>query len=148
MAVDKCVKCGADIPKGATFCPACGAPKAADKPASPPQPVAPAPAPAPQPVQKAPSSIPDMMNSIFTETNIYVMMFLGILLAAIGGIILLFTFGTVAQIGGVLNSLGFVFISVFLLFGGLVNKSYDKYIRVGMIISGALSLTWTLSWVA
>ena len=146
MAVDKCVECGAEIPKGATFCPACGAPKAADKPAPPPQP-APA-APAPRPVQKAPSSIPDMMDSIFTETNIYVMMFLGILLAAIGGVILLFTFGTVAQIGGVLNSLGFVFISVFLLFGGLVNKSYDKYIRVGMIISGALSLTWTLSWVA
>ena len=146
MAVDKCGNCGADIPKGATFCPGCGAPKVAEKPAPPSQPAQAAPT--PKPVQKAPSSIPDMMDSIFTETNIYIMIFLGILFAAIGGIILIFTFGTVAQIGGVLNSLGFVFISVFLLFGGLVNKSYDKYIRVGMIISGALSLTWTLSWVA
>ena len=47
-----------------------------------------------------------------------------------------------------MNSLGFVFIGTFLLMGGLVNKDFDKYVRVGMIISGALSLTWTLSWAA
>ena len=34
MAAIKCVKCGANIPKGARFCPACGAPKAEEQPTS------------------------------------------------------------------------------------------------------------------
>jgi hypothetical protein len=134
MAVVKCPKCGADIPEGADFCPACGAPKAVEA--------------ARQQGTSGSSSLQGLFDTIFTEIIIYIMILLGLLFACIGGILVLFTAGTAGQIGGVLNSLGFVFIGTFLLMGGLVNNSFDKFVRVGMIISGALSLTWTLSWVA
>jgi len=36
----------------------------------------------------------------------------------------------------------------FLLMGGLVNKGFDNYVRFGMIVGGAIMLTWPLSWAA
>lgn len=140
MAATKCAKCGANIPDAAGFCPACGAPKAAEQPAAQAQPIA-----APQSGPKEPSSIPAMMNTIFAETLIYIMIFLGLLFVGIGGIISVFTFGTVFQIGFVLNSLGFFFMGTFLLMGGIVNKNFDQYVRFGMIIAGAVMLTWALA---
>ena len=143
MAVSKCDKCGAKIPAGAGFCPACGAPKAAE-PAPQPAPATPA----PQQVSGGPNQLMGMFDTLFSKIVIYVMILLGLLFACIGGILVLFVTGAGFQAGAVMNSLGFVFIGTFLLMGGLVNKDFDKYVRVGMIISGALSLTWTLSWAA
>ena len=139
MAISKCVKCGADIPEEAAFCPSCGAPKATE----------PAPqstAAAPQPATKEPSSIPDMLNSLFSETNIYVMILLGILIASIGGLMFIFAGDlTVYRIGIILNILGFLFMGVFLLMGGIVNKNFDNYVRFGMTVGGAIMITWSLA---
>lgn len=143
MAVSKCDKCGAKIPAGAGFCPACGAPKAAE-----PAPQPPPATPTPQQVSSGPNQLIGMFDTIFSKIPIFIMILLGLLFACIGGILVFFLSGTGAQAGAVMNSLGFVFIGTFLLMGGLVNKDFDKYVRVGMIISGALSLTWTLSWAA
>ncbi len=143
MVVNKCVRCGANIPASASFCPNCGAPKA----------VQPAPKPivttqAPQPGFGGPSSILGMLDAIFSKLVIFVMILLGLLLACIGGILIVLTSGGVRTTGAILNSLGFVFIGTFLLMGGLVNKEFDNNVRLGMVISGALMLTWILSWAA
>jgi predicted RNA-binding Zn-ribbon protein involved in translation (DUF1610 family) len=143
MAASKCVNCGANIPASAAFCPNCGAQKAA-QPA--PQPMATAPA--PQPGFGGPSSVFGMLDTVFSKIIIFVMILLGLLLACIGGILVVFTSGGVRTAGAILNSLGFVFIGTFLLMGGLVNREFDNYVRLGMVISGALMLTWTLSWAA
>ncbi len=144
MAVSKCVKCGANIPGGAGFCPACGAPKAAE-PVPQPAPVAPA----SQPVSGGPSSFLGIFNTLFSELITFVMILLGLLFACIGGIMLVFAGDlTVLRIGIILNSLGFVFMGTFLLMGGLVNKGFDNYVRFGMIVGGAIMLTWPLSWAA
>ena len=138
MAVSKCVKCGANIPKGAGFCPACGAPKA-EEPAPQPAPAAPAPQLAP----KGLSSILEILNTVFSDVIIFSMILLGLLLACIGGLIV--TFSGLSQIALTLNVLGFVFMSIFLLMGGLVNKKFDNYVRFGMIVGGAIMLTWSLA---
>ena len=143
MVVNKCVKCGASIPASASFCPNCGARKA-DQPT--PQPMVTTQT--PQPVFGGPSSLLGMLDAIFSKLVIFVMILLGLLLACIGGILIVFTSGGVRTTGAILNSLGFIFIGTFLLMGGLVNKGFDNYVRLGMVISGALMLTWTLSWAA
>lgn len=143
MVVSKCVNCGANIPASASFCPNCGAPKAA-QPA--PQPIMTTPA--PRPAFGGPSPLLGLLDTIFSKLLIFVMILLGLLLACIGAILIVFTTGGVRTAGIILNSLGFIFIGTFLLMGGLVNKEFDNYIRLGMVISGALMLTWTLSWAA
>lgn len=135
MAVSKC-KCGADIPEGAEFCPACGAPKAVE-PA--PQPAAAAPKPGP----KGPSSILGILETVFTDVVIFSMILLGVLIAAIGGLINTFGGFNLINIGLIINVLGFMFMSVSLLMGGLVNKKFDNYVRFGMIVGGAIMLTWS-----
>lgn len=147
MAAIKCVKCGANIPKGARFCPSCGAPKAEEQPTpQPEQPQQSASKPTPKPEPKASKSIPELIDSIFSETNMFVMIFLGILIACIGGLI--FTFGggiTTIRIGTVVNVLGCLIIGVFLLIGGISIKSYEKFVKLGMILGGAIMITWSLS---
>ena len=143
MAASKCVNCGVNIPASAAFCPNCGAQKAAQT-----APQQMATAPAPQPGFGGPSSIIGMLDTVFSKIIIFVMILLGLLLACIGGILVAFTSGGVLKAGAILNSIGFVFIGTFLLMGGLVNREFDNYVRLGMVISGALMLTWTLSWAA
>lgn len=143
MVVSKCVNCGASIPASASFCPNCGAPKAV-QPA--PQPITTTPA--PRPAFGGPSPLLGLLDTIFSKLLIFVMILLGLLLACIGAILIVFTTGGVRTAGTILNSLGFLFIGTFLLMGGLVNKEFDNYVRLGMVISGALMLTWTLSWAA
>jgi hypothetical protein len=143
MVVNKCVNCGASIPASASFCPNCGAPKAT-QPA--PQPITTTPA--PRQAYGGPSSLLSMFDTIFSKLLIFVMILLGLLLVCIGGILIIFTAGGVRTTGAILNSLGFIFIGTFLLMGGLVNKEFDNYVKLGMVISGALMLTWTLSWAA
>lgn len=99
-----------------------------------------------QPMYRGASPLQNMFDTLFAEQIIFFMILLGILFAGIGGIMFYFagTNKTVFDIGYVLNVLGFVFIGVFLLMGGLANKLLDKNVRLGMIIGGALMLTFTL----
>lgn len=146
MAEIKCLKCGAILPEGAAFCPACGAPKPEEKPAPQQEQQQTASALAPKSEPKASKSIPELIDSIFSETHMFVMIFLGILIACIGGLI--FTFGgssTTIQIGTVINVLGCLIIGLFLLIGGISIKSYEKFIKLGMILGGAIMITWSLS---
>lgn len=146
MAAIKCMKCGANIPEGASFCPNCGAPKAEEKPAPQQEQQQTASAPTPIPEPKAQKSIPELIDSIFSETNMFVMIFLGILIACIGGLI--FTFGgssNTIQIGTVINVFGCLMIGLFLLIGGISIKSYEKFVKLGMILGGAIMITWSLS---
>lgn len=141
MTAINCDKCGANIPEGAKFCPACGAPKAEEKPEQKKS------APAPKTEPKVSKSILELIESIFSAKNMFIMIFLGLLLACIGGLI--FTFAgmnlTYIRIGTIINVLGCLFIGVFLLIGGISIKSYEKFVRLGMILGGAIMVTWSLS---
>ena len=121
-------------------------PKAEEKPAPQQEQQQTASAPTPTPEPKASKSIPELIDSIFSETHMYVMIFLGILIACIGGLI--FTFGggiTTIRIGTIINVLGCLIIGLFLLIGGISIKSYEKFVKLGMILGGAIMITWSLS---
>ena len=136
MAKTKCLKCGAEIPEGTNFCPSCGAPSQATKSKQ---------------MQGRPQPMPGGMgmggvfDTLFSKMFVYIGILLGILLAWIGGIIVLFTTGTVANVGVVLNSLGFVSLGSFMLMGGLTNKKFDKFVRLGMLVGGAVTITLSLA---
>ena len=139
MAAVKCDKCGANIPDKAAFCPACGAPRAEEQPKQ----MTSAPVPKPEP--QVTKSLPELMNSIFNETNMFIMIPLGILLACIGGLIFLFGGFNLINIGMVINVLGCIFIGLFLLMGGITIKHYEKFVRLGMIVGGIIMITWSIS---
>lgn len=66
---------------------------------------------------------------------------MGILLAWIGTIV--FTFGeseAATKAAGTLNFLGFAFLGTFLICGGIANREFDKFVRLGMILGGVLML--------
>ena len=140
MAAIKCSKCGANIPEGASFCPGCGAPKEEKQIQEKPS------APAPKPVRQASKSIPELIASIFTENNLFILIPLGILIACIGGLIYIFggSLNTI-RAGLVVNVLGCLFIGVSLLMGGITIKNYEKFVRLGMILGGIIMITWTIS---
>lgn len=147
MAATKCNNCGAQIPKGAAFCPGCGAPKAVEKPAPQPAQTQPmAAAPAPQTGPKGPDPILALINTLSTQVVMFMMIFLGIIIACIGGLIFLFASDiTMYRVGIILNVLGCLFIGMFLLLGGIGNKDYDKFVRLGMILGGALTIVFSMS---
>ena len=148
MTDDKCLKCGTKIPKEARFCPSCGAVKGIETPQPvQPQPVQPQPV-QPQPVQPQPMRSPsrpinETLGPLFLKSIIILGTLIGILIAWIGEIILRFTiYGGAGQ---VLNSLGFVFVGLFLTGGGIINKDIDKFVRLGMIVGGAITLGMGIS---
>ncbi len=136
MANTKCLKCGAEIPEGTNFCPSCGAPSKAAQ-SKPMQGM-------PQTMSRGPG-MGGVFDTLFSKMFVYIGILLGILLAWIGGIIVLFTTGNVANVGVVLNSLGFVSLGAFMLMGGLTNKKFDKFVRLGMIVGGAVTITLSLA---
>lgn len=155
MAVSKCVKCGADIPDAAAFCPACGAPKAGEqKIAQPAQPQTMQPIPQPRP--SGASSLQGIVDFAFSKFIIMLGICIGALLAWIGTVLSAF-WGTTVTAGGItvstgsgatantiMDSIGFGGIAVLLVGGGLFNKKIDQYIRAGMIVAGGLILFWAL----
>ncbi len=84
--------------------------------------------------------IDGIFEKLFSKTLIVGGILLGILLIWIGSIIFTFASGDALKAASVLNSLGLAAISMFLLGGGLANKNIDKYVRLGMILGGALIL--------
>ena len=69
MAVSKCGKCGANIPEGAGFCPACGAPKEAAQPA------------APAPAKSGSPNYQGFIDTIFSRMFITIGLFIAVLVA-------------------------------------------------------------------
>lgn len=138
-----CPECGTKISAKAKFCPNCGAPKpvAAVQPAQP-QPVQQQPmqpqAPQPQSVNAPPRSTNGTFDTLFTKNFIVMGTLVGILLAWIGRNIISYTWGMANSAGQSLHSLGFFAIGIFLIGGGIVNKTIDKYIKVGMIVGGSI----------
>jgi len=148
MAVGKCLKCGADIPDGAEFCPGCGAPKAA--------PVQPMQQPMyQQPPMKSADPLKNLAETIFSTKFMMVFILIGILLVFIG--MFIWTFGYpgepatdaddygILKPAAVITNLGFFAISTTLLCGGIVNNKLNSYVRLGLVLAGAWILTGTLS---
>jgi len=138
-----------------------------------PQPIAPPSKPKkvkPPKPPRAPGESPftSIANMVFSKMVIMLGICIGILLAWIGTIIgyIIGNTTTVSTtttiiaggsqtvnntgvlINGILTSLGLVGIGFLLLGGGLLNKDFDKYIRIGMIISGGLVLANGLRFVS
>jgi hypothetical protein len=117
-----CSKCGAKNPTGAKFCSDCGGPVQIKE------------------MQQPMEQINGIFEKLFSKTLIVGGILLGILLIWIGSIIFTFASGDALKAASVLSSLGLAAISMFLLGGGLANKNMDKYVRLGMILGGALIL--------
>jgi hypothetical protein len=130
MVDDKCSKCGADIPTNSKFCLDCGTKVVRDA------------TPASEPVHQ-------IFRSMFSKNLIIAAILLGILLIWIGALILPFSTDlTGLRAAQTLNSLGFFIVGAFLIGGGIVNDTLDKYIRMGMIVIGVYMITAVLSIVA
>ena len=138
MTDDKCLKCGTKIPKEARFCPSCGAVKAIETP----QPVQSQPV-QPQPMPSPSRPMYETLGPLFSKNLIIMGVLIGILLAWIGEIVARFTIYLGA--GWILNSLGFVFVGLFLTGGGIINKDIDKFVRLGLIVGGAITLGMGIS---
>ena len=127
MAVSKCVKCGANIPDGAGFCPACGAPKAA------------AAQPAAQPVAQQPvgPGLGATVEKLCSTMLITIGILIGILLAFIGKMIITVSpLATYYLIVFGLNGAGLA-----MLMGGLFNNTLNPHVRGGLATAGGIMLT-------
>ena len=131
MAVSKCVKCGANIPKGAGFCPACGAPKAEAAP----QPVA-----QPVPVKKAGSDLQGMIDTLLSPKIITIGFFIGVLVAWISRIVNQFLFvGTAPYSAMIIVRFTFMAgVGGLLLCGGFLNTKLNVYVRAALIAAGGV----------
>jgi len=125
--VDKCIKCGNEIPKDAKFCLNCGAKVVKES---------------------HPTSEPthQLFQSLFSKNLIVAAIILGILFIWIGVIISTFSTDLTGwRAAQTLNSLGFSIVGIFLIGGGIANDNMDKYIRLGMIVIGVYMITSVLS---
>ena len=133
MAVIKCVKCGASLPPGAAFCPSCGTPKAEEQPTY------------TQPNHGSTGAgINSLFDMIFSKTVIIVGIAIGILLAWISLLIMVFASGS-ANVAIVLNSIGFIGIGLLLVGGGIFNNNIDKHVRLAMVLIGGYIILMSLS---
>ncbi len=145
--VSKCLKCGAEIPDNAQFCPSCGATKT--------QPTQQPPQPQQQPMQQSQpamrptagqGSLEDMAKTLFSKKLIIIAVCIGVLLLIISTAMIQFTEPAqwedmhMQHIGSLLRSMVYYGIGLMLICGGIVNKHMDKYFRLGLIIAGAIIL--------
>jgi len=132
MAVSKCVKCGASLPPGAAFCPSCGTPKAEEQPTT--------------PVYHGSTGagLNGLFDMIFSKTAIIIGIVIGILLAWISLLIMVFASGS-ANVAIILNSIGFIGIGLLLVGGGIFNNNIDKHVRLAMVLIGGYIILMSLS---
>jgi len=150
MAATKCSKCGGIIPDGAAFCPGCGAPKAEEPPAPAPVQQPPVPQPTYSPKPSRDINLHGIFDMVFSKTFIILGVALGILLIWIGAIWWGFAsadadLDTTYELQLLVNSFGFMILSISLLGGGIFNKNIDKHVRSAMVIIGGFVLAWTMS---
>ena len=90
------------------------------------------------------------LGMLFKRNMLVMGILLGLFFVWIGNVVFTISYPltssnmTGIKLGIFLNSLGFAGITMFLLGGGFLNKSFDKYIRMIMIISGVIVLIMTL----
>lgn len=161
MAVKRCLKCGAEIPEEAQFCPSCGAPKGTEairdeamQPSSAPQQQQTPPPPPPpqqqnyqyQQAQRTGDPLKDLAKTFFSIKMIVIAICIGVLLLLVAAGIQSFVQpeawddDTVRHAASFLQSLAYYGIGLILICGGIVNSKLDKYFRLGLIIAGALIL--------
>ena len=147
MEATKCKNCGAQIPAGAEFCPGCGAPKGGVQRSVPQQTQA-----ASQPIYSVPNSMQGFLNTVFSKKFIILGVCLGILFIWIGMVIGNFSIGYPysdvnfygPKFAATINSLGFAILAVALIGGGIQNRRIDKFVRMGMVFGGTLSIGLSL----
>ena len=134
MTVYKCVKCGAILPQGAAFCPSCGSPKAEEQQKY-------------QPMYQQSSTgigLLGLFDIIFSKTTIIIGIAIGILLAWISLLIVVFASGS-SNVAIVLNSIGFIAIGLLLIGGGIFNNNIDKHVRLAMVLICGYIILMSLS---
>ena len=136
MAATKCVKCGAQIPEGAGFCPGCGAPKAGEQSA--PQQAA---QPAPAPMRSGGGAgFQGMIDTLLSPKMITIGLFIGVLVAWIARLVQQFlVIGTSAF--SAMTILRFTFmagVGGLLLCGGFLNNKLNIYVRAALIAAGGV----------
>jgi ribosomal protein L40E len=130
MTNNNCIKCNAELPSGAKFCPNCAEPVTAEKKQT-----------TSKQKTQIPISVHGLLELLFSKNIIIAGIILGILFAWIGIIILTFSTDTTGfRAASIINSLGLASLSLFLIGGGIANKMIDRYIRIVMIISGSFLL--------
>jgi hypothetical protein len=134
----KCIKCGADIPDEAEFCPACGEKKSGEQRAQ-------------QHVYRSMnasnpknvSPLEGIFDMIFSKTAIILVIALGILFAWIGTVIIIFASSSV-DIASLISSMGFAAMGLFLTAGGIWNSKIDKFVRLAMVLIGVFLVVQSL----
>jgi vacuolar-type H+-ATPase subunit I/STV1 len=127
MGDDKCSKCGAEIPTDSKFCLNCGAKVAKE-------------------VRSGTEPVHQVFQFLFSKNLITAAILFGLLLIWIGVIVLTFSSDyTGIRVAQVLNSLGFFAAGAFLIGGGIVNDSMDRFVRLGMIVIGVYMITSVLA---
>jgi hypothetical protein len=127
MGNEICNKCGAEIPANANFCLSCGA--KIEKGSR---------------MEREP--IHEVFRFLFSKNLIIAALLLGMLFIWIGILVVTFSNDTTGfRAAQTLNSLGFFITGIFLVGGGIVNDSMDKYVRVGMIVIGVYMITSVLA---
>jgi len=127
MVEGKCNKCGADVPSNSKFCLSCGTKIEKE-------------------TRQEREPIHDVFRFLFSKNLIVAALLLGLLLIWVGSLVLTFsTDMTGYRAAQTLNSLGFFITGVFLIGGGIVNDSMDRYVRVGMVIIGVYMITSVLA---
>ena len=125
--VDKCNKCGNEIPKDAKFCLNCGVKVVKE-------------------IKPTNEPIHQLFQSLFSKNLIVAAILLGILFIWIGVFISTFSTDLTGwRAAQTLNSVGFSIAGAFLICGGIVNDNMDKYVKLGMIVIGVYMITSVLS---
>ena len=168
--VDKCSKCGADLSADAEFCPLCGTKKVA-QPVQPEQPAPVQPEPVQQqPAQTQPTAVSPpppkpvktgggaqgFIDLIFSKMLLTIGVGICFLVAWIAKLIMQFIDQWEYSLGGITSQttaftamyvLNFTFMAAagLLLFGaGFLYKKYNTYIRIGLIVAGAVVLSTSI----
>ncbi len=127
METEKCSKCGVDLPSNSKFCLSCGTKIEKDS-------------------LREREPIHEVFRFLFSKNLITAAILIGILFIWIGAIVLTFsTDVTGYRAAQTLSSLGFFITGAFLIGGGIVNDSMDRYVRVGMVVIGAYMITSVLA---
>jgi hypothetical protein len=90
--------------------------------------------------------IHELFRFLFSKNLIIAAILFGILFIWIGSVVLTFSTDlTGYRAAQTLSSLGFFITGVFLIGGGIVNDTMDRYVRVGMVVIGVYMITSVLA---